>query len=199
MEPPEIWANEPDLERLRAANAVLGSDPRHALTIFQDLEKRGSIMSLVYIGHMFENGLGVKQDLSASERYYRRAYEGGSTSGLFSLGAVYWKSGDYVRAEQMFLRGSERRDPRSLYWLACIYLNKTIDNGRYEKAATLLEQAYSMGHIQSGRRLGRLLMTGRFGLLRKLMGLRLIISAAIAGAKIAVLNPSDERVKDLPI
>lgn len=199
METQQIWDTEPDIEALGSAVAVLHSDPGRAMLQFQTLEHRGSIRSLVYLGYIFETGLGVNSDLVAAEGYYRRAYEAGSTEGLFLLGALYWKLKNYKDAQKTFAIGAERNEPRSLYWLARIYLRGTSDFRCIENAAKMLEKAASLGHLQSQRHLGKILMSGRLGLSRIFQGVPMYLGAAIAGAKIAAHDPLDERVRDLPL
>lgn len=199
METPEIWDKEPDLDALTRACDLMTTNPTRALAEFRALEARGSIISLVNIGHIFEYGRGAPVDLAKAEEYYQRAHEGGSTSGLFYLGAICWKAKDYKRAEKLFEIGAKRNDPRSMYWLACAFLRNPDQSDRYERAAVLLERAYSMGHLQSQRKLGKLLISGRLGILSIPSGFRHYVRAAIIGSRLAVDDPTNERLRDLPI
>jgi TPR repeat protein len=72
----DIWADEPDLDRLRSAYALQSSDPKRALAEFQALADIGSVMSLNYIAYIFEIGRGVPRDLAKAEEYYQRACNG---------------------------------------------------------------------------------------------------------------------------
>jgi hypothetical protein len=80
-----------------------------------------------------------------------------------------------------------------------LYLKHAGDRNRLEEAVALLRRASSMGHIQSTRRLGWILAKGHFGVLNILRGLRMFVGAGVTAAKLAVKEPSSERLRDLPI
>ena len=189
----------PDLRAFRSAHELLRDDPEQAMTRFSALANSGSPMSLVYIGYIHEEGLGVEKSVSRAEEFYRRAYERGSISGAFRLGGLSWKREDYKRAEEYFSFGAEKNDPRSMYWLACSHLRIIDDQDRLERAARLLERASSLGHLQSTRKLGKIFMRGHFGIAKFFHGLRLYISVAFLAARLAVDNPANERLLDLPL
>src|SRR4051812_5396643 len=89
MEPPEIWAKEPDLEMLESVIVLVGNDPRRAVEEFKSLADRGSVGSLLWLGSIFEGGDGIPADISRSEEYYQRALEAGSRDAAFNLGRLY--------------------------------------------------------------------------------------------------------------
>lgn len=193
------WAAEPDLAALQSAYRFLRDDPVRAMSEFNTLVNSGSLMSLVYIGYMFEEGLGVEASLSKAEEYYTRAFASGSIPAAFSLGRTSWKRGDYRSSEKFFSWGTERNDPRAMYWLAAYYLRDRDNRDGLKRAVELLERASSLGHLQSTRRLGQVLMRGHFGIARFFHGLRIYVSTPFIAARLIASDPASQRLLDLPL
>jgi len=166
------WAREPNLATLRSAHGHLRDDPRQALAEFGALANSGSIMSLVYIGDIFEEGLGVERSPLKAEEFYRRAFEQGS---------------------------AEKNDPRSMYWLAFSFLKDSRNRDQFDKAVQQLERASSLGHLHSTRKLGKILMAGHLGFGKFLYGLRIYVSTAFRAAQLAVDDPTSDDLLDLPL
>ena len=199
MEPPETWAKEPDLSRLQLAYAELAKNAGVAVKILQELESQGSTMSLVYLGYAFERGIGVTQDLSRAESYYRHAHEAGSVGGTFGLGSVFLREQQYREAEQMFLLGVSKNDMRSIYWLARLYLRAESSSTHKAEGIKLLERGYLLGHVLSGRTLSKKLIRGCGGITGIFRGIFIFFESAILGVRLIIQNPSDERLKDAPM
>jgi len=191
--------NEPDIERLRSTWAMRPSKPHETMTTLQDLAENGSIISLYYIGHMAEKGIGAPENKEKALRYYQLSAERGSIEGLFMLGALYWRMKEFRKALDAFEIAANKGHPRAIYWLAIFYLQKSEDPARLQKAEVLLRRSASMGHIQSSRKLGKLMMSGHFGLSNILPGIELYVRAAVTGARLAVGDPSNECLDDLPV
>jgi TPR repeat protein len=200
LEPSTTWANEPDLDKLRSANAVLDSDPQRALAEYQALAARGSVMSLANIGYIFEEGFGVEIDLAKAEEYYTRACDAGSVSALLKLGGLFLKTRQRESAVECFSKGVRHGDPRAMYWLAYVDLMNSDDRNQLEKAGALLERAAMLGHIQAERKLAKILISGRLGLSKVFHGFRLWFRSARAAAKLlAARDQSNEPLQDFTI
>jgi TPR repeat protein len=99
------WATEPDLAALQSAHCSLRDDPVRAMAELNTLANSGSLMSLVYLGYMFEEGLGVEASLSKAEDFYTRAFASGSISGAFSLDEPHGNVEITGRRKSFFLGG----------------------------------------------------------------------------------------------
>lgn len=195
MESPQLLSKEPDLEKLRLAHRHLITDPKRALSELEELAECGSLMSLVYLGYIFEEGRTVPADLGKAKELYHRAYDGGSTTAAFCLGDMARKAGDTEKAKGWFEIGIGRGDPRAMYWLARQYL---AENPRSRaEALALLERAYALGHLRSGKAIAVMRISGSSGLRGFLRGLWLYLRFAALVLRIAVTDPMDNKLKDL--
>ena len=60
-----------------------------ALHTWQDEAAAGDARSALYIGVLYDSGLGVPQDSAMAMRWYRQAAEAGSPAGAFNVGVLY--------------------------------------------------------------------------------------------------------------
>jgi len=86
----ELWKREPDQARLNQASLQLNTEPEKALAELEKLASAGSVLSMVYLGHAFRNGIGAAIDVDKSENWYRKASDGGSALAAGILGAHYF-------------------------------------------------------------------------------------------------------------
>jgi uncharacterized protein len=83
------WENEPSLEQLRHAYALLTKEPIQALEQLRELAGRGSVMSMVYIANAHRRGRGVDRDLPRAKEWYSKASERGSALASYELGRIH--------------------------------------------------------------------------------------------------------------
>ena len=70
-------------------NAYEKGDYKTALTIFEDLAKKGDIDAQYNLGLMYDNGRGVKQDYKKAFEWYEKAANQGYASAQNNLGVMY--------------------------------------------------------------------------------------------------------------
>ena len=58
-----LWEREPDRERLHRASLLLKTAPVQAVAELKSLSEKGSVLSMVYLGHAFQTGIGSPVDL----------------------------------------------------------------------------------------------------------------------------------------
>lgn len=184
------WASEPDLEKLREAQALIGRNTARAIVELRALADRGSVMSIVYLADIFENGRGIDRNDLEAERLYKQAYALGSHIAMFNLGAHYFNRKNYKMADEVFSIGSSRGDSASTYHLARIYLLDRSVPDNVERARKLLEEAASAGHILAKKRLALLLMKERYGWRNKMKGLWMFLKVPCQGCKVALRDLS---------
>ncbi len=192
------YTREPDFTRVKSAYALLSTDPERALEEFRALADKGSLWSVYYIGYAHESGLGTPKHIEKARECYDLASRAGSAYAPFRLGRLHWLERDYDKAAEHFALGASRDDPRSMYWLAILCLREnTSDSVR--RAIDLLKRAFALGHLQSGRKLGKLLMSGRFGILNAARGFFLFLKIGFVAASLANSDPSHDNLADLPL
>jgi TPR repeat protein len=196
---PEAWAQEPDLDRLRAADAFMLTDHERALQEYQYLAKIGSPMSMLALGLMYERGQGIAPDLSKSFEYYGLASEKGLARATFNLGRLYHNQGNYKKAEEAFLIGVFRKDPRAMHWLAMLYCSKSLyGSEKINEAVSLLRRAMAIGHIESSRKLGSILIYGHCRYRKVPKGLFYFYYNGVKALMLSLRDPSNERLLDSP-
>ena len=70
-------------------NAYEKGDYKTALTIFEDLAKKGDIDAQYNLGLMYDNGYGVKQDYKKAFEWYEKAANQGIAKAQHNLGVMY--------------------------------------------------------------------------------------------------------------
>ena len=80
-------------------NAYEKGDYKTALTIFEDLAKKGDIDAQYNLGLMYDNGYGVKQDYKKAIEWYEKAVNQGVVDAQHNLGLMYY-NGQGVRQDK---------------------------------------------------------------------------------------------------
>jgi tetratricopeptide (TPR) repeat protein len=183
----EMWDREPEevQERIRYAYGLFASDPVRYFQECLTLAESGSMWSANCLGAAFGLGVGTKRDLDQAEKWYRRAYEGGSDDALLQLGALYSRSRQYAKAAEVYRTGVERNWAPAMYRLAWVYSKCPGWRARRDEARTLLERAAVAGDISAKNFLAGLMARGRFGVRRVPDGFRLMVSATKEMAELA--------------
>jgi TPR repeat protein len=130
-----IWEREADQERIHFAHSLLSDDPTQSLQEYLALAEQGSLWSLVRVAAAFASGTGTPVDPAQAEKWYRRAYEGGSDVGLLRLGHHYLRSRQYTKAEEVFRTGTERGLAPAMSRLAWTYSKSAHWSQKREDAA----------------------------------------------------------------
>jgi hypothetical protein len=143
----EMWDREPEgvQERIEYADGQLSTDPARYFKEYLALAESGSLWSADCLGAAFEWGVGTERDLVQAEKWYRRAYEGGSDGALIRLATPYSGSQQYAKAEEVYRRGVERNWAPAMYRLAWVYSKCPGWRARRDEARTLLEGASAAG------------------------------------------------------
>ena len=189
------WENEPDLAALRRAYDLIGRDGPSAIDDLQRLARRGSLMSMVYLGNIYRRGeADVPPDLTTAECWFRRAADKGSLVALFHLSILYLNQKRYPEAEAALTDGSRRDYAPSAYWLARLYWHGPLDRRRPAEVVALLERAANAGHIWANRDLGIGYLRGSFGL-RPFRGLILLLRGAMAFLREFQSDPKSQRLR----
>lgn len=180
------WAAEPDLEQLKAAYWLRPKDIDHAVASLEDLAKRGSIMSMVYLGDTYYQGKLISKNLDLAEHWYLGAAAAGSVFANYTLGTIYVRAGRYRDALRVLTVASNKECRRAAYLVARIYWFGAGVERDPDLAERYLEQAVELGSIPAHKLLGRILIEKKTSSTDTLRGLRLIFVALIKKAVAAI-------------
>ena len=179
------WSAEPDLEELRSLRRVVKTDPSDAVGRLHALADRGSLVSMYLLGACYGSGRGVGKDPVEAERWLRRAGQGGSIEGSYRLGGMLHRQGRHQEAFNEYERLAAVGFTPAMNRLGSMHFRGEGVVRDVGRAKALWEQASSLGHLYARRNLGRLLMSGRFGLRAVPRGAALVLSAAMNAARVA--------------
>jgi len=191
------WGREPDLAALRHAIDVSMSSPLEGEVLLRALVEKGSVHSMVHLGYLYSHRAQEAggPDLPKAEHWYRLAGDAGSRVAMFHLGRLYLKLQDVDKARAAFEVGARNGHAPCIFHLGRIYRDGLGVEPQIEKARALFENATNLDHIYAKRALGRLLLSGYFGLLQRFRGLSLVLSAAIEATREIQANPKSEKLK----
>ncbi|MDC4264869.1 sel1 repeat family protein [Acinetobacter baumannii] len=100
-----------------------------ALDIFYELSKKDNRVALNFLGRMYKDGVGVKQDNNKAFNLFNRVALLGDLSAQFNLGNMYFNS-----------EGTSLDYEKAAYWY-----NKAVINGKDGDAAKILAGMYYEG------------------------------------------------------
>ena len=107
------WADTREQQLQQAFKALTRGDYQTAVKLWLPLAEQGDAAAQSYLGMMYDNGQGVKQDDVEAVKWYRKAAEQGDTFAQSNLGMMYL-SGQGVQKDRT---------------LAKEWLSKACDNG----------------------------------------------------------------------
>lgn len=185
----EFRNGDPDVEELEKAQALVPIDFSQAQARLEELANRGSVMAMLYLGF----ALSKRGQMEQAKRWYRLAYEKGSSTALFSLATLEYHGGRLAEAQKLWEEGASRNDAPSMFWLASIYLNSSKTD-RLESARKLLERADHHGQVRATHLLAKLLLTGKYGIENVPKGLLLFIKFLLSGFQVAYRDAASRRL-----
>ncbi|HWI26483.1 MAG TPA: hypothetical protein VN668_05895 [Stellaceae bacterium] len=170
------WDDEPDPTELWKAVGLLSSDREAALALLRNLAARGSIMSMIYLGH----NIAIQSPFSANRKealaWYRKAAVSGVPFAIYSLCKALHVNGNFE--EEIHLLQSEQLldyGP-ALNQLACIYRDGEHVPRDPAKAEELYRRAHEVGHLTAMRNLGAFYTKGLGGLRKIPLGIYLLVA-----------------------
>ncbi len=135
-------------------------------------EKKPNAYAQYQLGRMCKEGIGTAVDCSASEEWYRLAYQGFlQIEQTMADDKLYYRLGsmnlsgtgtdvDLSKAKMYLEEAAELDNPDALYGLGKLYLRKDFDGYDPVKAVAYLEKAAKQGHSYAQYLLGKLLLRG---------------------------------------
>jgi uncharacterized protein len=121
-----LWAGAAvALDFAEGMRAHLAKHYAESRRIFAALADEGDVRAEFMMGTIYEQGLGVPQDLEAAARWYRRAADGGNPSAQYNLG-IFYQFGkgvpkDPTEAARWLLKAAEQGHGRAQNNLSTFY------------------------------------------------------------------------------
>lgn len=162
----ELWASEPDLDRLKEAGAISKSDPQAAFQIYLDLAQHGSVRAMLRVAwhYGFGKGAVVTPDFRIAADWYIRAIRAGSWMATRYYAQLLAKHRYFAECEDVLDEGVKKNWIPAFYWLAWCRLQQSQSRKTYREVKPLLEYAAGKGHPWAQLRLARCMAKGKFGL-----------------------------------
>ena len=189
------WAAEPDIPALAEARKLKSTSPKSAIRSFELLAEKGSIFSLIHLGQIYSQGLGVKADAKIAEQYYTEADQKGSIYGSYYLSLLYIRQKNMIRARIFLEKCVEQGFAPALHKLGRIYYNGWGVKRDVKRAMKLWKQGVSMGNILSNVSLGLAYVRFRGGPSKFITGFELIISSIRRYSQVLQADPGSDLLK----
>lgn len=167
-----------------------------AFDLYNRLARTGSVESQVFLGWMYENGLGINKDQEKAFSNYQNAAKLGSVNGQFYLAKSYAKKNNFTEAVEWYLKAAEKEYSPALFRLGWVYdIGRGVNKDK-TKALSYYRRAADQGHIFAQKQLAFLLMQGSEGLLARFRGIANLLKYTISLIFIAMKDSHSERIKD---
>lgn len=156
---------------------------KDAYVILYDLYQKGIGKAGLYLGLMYENGWGVKQDISEAIAFYKKQDEAGDLEATAILASCQFKNKEYDLAVKNVNRGIEKGSTRAMF----IYANhfackKPMTVTDWVESIRLLKEASLRGNTDAMMALGLVYLKCEIdSIVNERLGMTYIENAAKAG------------------
>lgn len=176
-----------------AADHYRNKNYKEAFSIYFELASNGSSSSQRFIGWMYFLGEGVTKDKEKALFWLKKAAIENDLEAQFGLGKVYSDIGDKQSAVHWYQKSASKNFVPSMYQIAKMNLEGTIDNADKNKAMKLLGYAVKKGHIRSTKDYATLLINGNQGPLGRIKGIYLYVKFLFIVIFLAFQDPNSDR------
>jgi TPR repeat protein len=148
----------------------------------------------LYLGWMYDRGLGGSSDASAAEHHFRRLAATGDINGKYFLAAFLQQHGDLASASRWYEEAAESGHVSAAYWAYAYHsgLNGLESSANAQK---YLLKAAALGHIFALRDLARQEIASADHPWRKFTSRLRYIRFVISGILLIIKNSDDLRVR----
>lgn len=182
--------------RLQSAYADMSAgryaEAREALErLVQEGERRASL----YLGWMYEQGLGVPVNENQAATHYELLAHANDPEGSYYAASLKLKRGDAAGALAGFVLAAAAGNPSAAYWASAIYSGEKGFPVDVTKATAYLTKAASLGHVFAQRDLAKQRVRESKSMLAKAEAMLSYIGAKLKGLAMIVRNTHDPRVR----
>lgn len=185
--------SEQDLEV--ACNLFNQKAYEKALGMFEKLAKEGCETAILHMGWMFQEGLGVRQEMDQARSCYEKAAHSGSPIAYFYLGVVHEKMGKLEEALRAYTKSSDQDYLPATYRVGKMYAEGAGTQINYQKAQEYLRRAADKGHVFAQRSLAGIMIKNKLGAKNIVPGVAFLIKGFYNLWRISWVDPQSEKLK----
>jgi len=163
---------------------------------YQALADQGYVECQVFLGWLYQQGLGTTQDYKYALEYYSKAAQQGANEGQFRLAKIYAKNKDYKKAYEWYKKSADGSYSPALFRLGWIYNIGRGTSVNKDKAYNYFERASNLGHVFAQKEMALLLINGYRGKIYRLIGVYLYIKVLFVGLYVGIKYPHSEHILD---
>jgi TPR repeat protein len=176
----ELQAREFDVDRIWHAIGLFDEkDYEGAFRIWLDLADHGSVWSMIEVGRCYEFGYGVDRNIDEAEKWYRRAFAGGSQTAMLKCAKAAARREDFSACEAILQVGVNQDWAPAKFWIAWYRYKQSKSRKTYRSIAPLLKDSARLGHPAAEFYLANFTVRGKFGLLRVPLGFLRVVKLSI--------------------
>lgn len=144
-----------------------GQEQNHqkAFELFQECLIQGDVRANLYLGIIFEKGLGVSQNFYKAKEFFAEAYKSGIKGASAYLGSFYLYGKackqDYQQALKLFCEATRECNPLGDFYLGIMYEEGLLVKKSEKRAVACYESAGQEGVLEAYYRLGAMYAQGR--------------------------------------
>jgi TPR repeat protein len=168
---------------------------KEALEQYRALAEHGSVDAQVFVGWMYQRGLGATANREEARRWYKKAAEAKSAEAIFYLGKLHFADKQYADALRHFEDATKQNYAPAIYRLGRMYeLGKGVGIDE-RKAYEHFERAAQLGHLFAQRAIAGRMIKGSYGITKIPQGLYRLFKTLWDAAKVANKDEHDERIR----
>jgi TPR repeat protein len=166
-----------------------------AKAALERLLKDGERQASLYLGWMYEQGLGVPVNEDQAANHYETLSREKDPDGSYYAASLRLKRGDAAGALAGFLLAAEAGNPSAAYWASAIYSGQKGFPVDAAKATAYLTKAASLGHVFAQRDLAKQRLRESKGMPAKAGAMLSYVGAKLRGLAMITKGTHDPRVR----
>lgn len=190
------WDDEPLGEKLWDALQLIEHDNSAGLEEIQNLAERGSVLSMMYLGHALYSGrYGLQKDMKQGELWLKKAADLGSIEACYGLAKRLQEAGRGEDSIKFFRQAAERGYPPAMFLMGLFYYEGRNVEKNLEVARSYFQRAQDAGHVWSAMWVARLLSRHSRNSISWIRSLLIRIRTAIRMADLRRNYPSSDKLR----
>jgi hypothetical protein len=165
-----------------------------ALSAYKELANSGSVSATLFVGWMYQEGLGTEKNLEEAINCYKLAAESGSVEGAFRLGTIFLARNNCRQAMEHINWAADQDYPPALYKLGRAYSRGYCVPQDDDKAMEYYNRAAQKGHLYARRELAVASLRGRNGLHNIPVGLFRLLTTTWQAFRLASSQNHSDRL-----
>ena len=185
-----------DHKRLMAAYADMNAGRYDAArAALESLVSEGEMRALLYLGWIYERGLGNAVDEQKAANCYRALCARNDPDACYHAASLMFRRGDTLGALELHVQAADMGHPSAAYWASAILDGEGGLQPDPQRSARYLKLAADCGHMFARRDLAKQQFRAGRGLWEKVLALVKYLSAVLRGFALLAKNTDDPRVR----